>query len=293
MKIGVSSYSFSRLMREGKLDLMELPAYAAKFGYDSIELLNSFLPDPREVTEATFAKAAEFKTACEAAGVGIAAYLCSSNFLGEDGPEAEAEYLIRNTDVAASVGAPVMRFDACWNTAPEKNLRTFEQIAAYIAPSIRKVAAYAETKGVMTCTENHGFFFQDSIRVLHLISLVNHKNFGSLTDMGNFLCADEDPIHGVSALCNVAVHAHAKDFIVKKPGEWYPQGQGYMTTRGGNGIRGTIVGHGQVPVRQCLQILKNAGFDGTVVMEFEGVEDVLFAVESAGKNLREIVASLR
>ncbi len=293
MKIGVSSYSFNRLMTEGKVGLMELPAIAAKMGYEAIELLNNYLPDNREVTEATFAKAAEFKAACEAAGIAVAAYLCSSNFLGEGGPEAEAEYLIRNADVAAAVGAPIMRFDACWGVDREKNLVTFERVAEYIAPSIRKVAEYAQGKGVKTCTENHGFFFQDSDRVLHLISTVNHKNFGALTDMGNFLCADEDPVHGVSNLSTVAVHAHAKDFIVKKGGEFFPAGQGFLTTRGGNGIRGTIVGHGQVPVRQCLQVLKNAGFDGTVVVEFEGVEDPMTAVEWACANLKEIVASLR
>ncbi len=293
MKIGVSSYSFNRLMTEGKVSLMELPAIAARMGYEAIELLNNYLPDSREVTEETFAKAAEFKAACEAAGIAVAAYLCSSNFLGEGGPEAEAEYLIRNADVAAAVGAPIMRFDACWGVDKEKNLVTFERVAEYIAPSIRKVAEYAQGKGVKTCTENHGFFFQDSNRVLHLISTVNHKNFGALTDMGNFLCADEDPVHGVSNLSTVAVHAHAKDFIVKKGGEFFPTGQGFLTTRGGNGIRGTIVGHGQVPVRQCLQVLKNAGFDGTVVVEFEGVEDPMTAVEWACANLKEIVASLR
>ena len=46
-------------------------------------------------------------------------------------------------------------------------------------------------------------------------------------------------------------------------------------------------------MRQCLQVLKNAGFDGTVVVEFEGVEDPMTAVEWACANLKEIVASLR
>ena len=291
MKIGVSAYSFNRLMSAGEVDLIELPAIAAKMGYDAIELLNNYLPDSREVTDATFAKAAAFKAACDEAGIAIAAYLCSSNFLNN--PEDEAEYLIRNVDVAAAVGAPIMRFDHCWGVDKERNLVTYEQIAAYIAPHIRKVAEYAQGKGVKTCSENHGFFFQDSQRMLHLISTVNHKNYGALVDMGNLLCADEDPIYGVSNLSTVAFHAHAKDFIVKKGTEFFPAGQGFITTRGGNGIRGTIVGHGQVPLKQCLQILKNSGYDGTVVVEFEGVEDVMTAVQWAHDNLSEIIASLR
>lgn len=290
MKIGVSSYSFNRLMKAGEADLLELPAIAAKMGYEAIELLNSYLPDPREVTEATYAKAAEFKAACDAAGISVASYLCSSNFLGEEGPEAEADYLIRNVDVAASIGAPIVRFDACWKADPEKNLFTYKQVAEYIAPAIRSVAEYAEGKGVKTCTENHGRFFQDSERVLHLISTVDHKNFGALVDMGNFLGVDEDPIHAVSNLSTVAFHAHAKDFIYKKEGFIPAQ---FGVTRGGNGYRGTVIGHGQVPVKQCLQILKNAGFDGSIIVEFEGVEDVLTSVQWGYDNLKEIVASLR
>ena len=110
MKIGVSSYSFNRLMTEGKVGLMELPAIAAKMGYEAIELLNNYLPDSREVTEATFAKAAEFKAACEAAGIAVAAYLCSSNFLGEGGPEAEAEYLIRKEEARQRRNAAPARY---------------------------------------------------------------------------------------------------------------------------------------------------------------------------------------
>ena len=36
MKIGVSSYSFNRLMKDGKADLLELPAIASKMGYEAI-----------------------------------------------------------------------------------------------------------------------------------------------------------------------------------------------------------------------------------------------------------------
>ena len=44
------------------------------------------------------------------------------------------------------------------------------------------------------------------------------------------------------------------------------------SSRAGNYLRGTIIGHGNVPVKQCLHILKSAGYDDTISIEFEGME---------------------
>ena len=120
-------------------------------------------------------------------------------------------------------------------------------------------------------TENHGFFSQDSQRVEKLYNAVDHPNFALLCDMGNFLCADEDPALAVARVAPYAQYVHAKDFIWKSYKDADP-GEGAFRTRAGNFLRGTIVGHGNVPVQQCLHILKAAGFDGAIAIEFEGVE---------------------
>ena len=57
-------------------------------------------------------------------------------------------------------------------------------------------------------------------------------------------------------------------------------------TRAGNYLRGTVIGHGNVPVKQCLSILKSAGYDGTVAIEFEGMEDPVDAVRIGLANLK-------
>ena len=48
-----------------------------------------------------------------------------------------------------------------------------------------------------------------------LINTVNHPNFGWLCDMGNFLCADEDPAKSCGKAAPYVFYVHAKDFIVK------------------------------------------------------------------------------
>ena len=59
--------------------------------------------------------------------------------------------------------------------------------------------------------------------------------------------------------------------------------------RGCNCLKGTTVGQGIVPVAQCLAILKRAGFDGFVDVEFEGTEDCATALSEGLAFLRTII----
>ena len=137
--------------------------------------------------------------------------------------------------------------------------------------------------------ENHGFFCQDSERVEKLINGVAHPNFGWLVDMGNFLCADEPPATAVGRAMPYAFHVHAKDFHVQS-GAGTDPGEGWFQSRGGNYLRGAVIGHGDVPVMQCLRIMKNAGYDGVLSIEFEGIEDPIRGMTISLANLRRYVA---
>ena len=62
-----------------------------------------------------------------------------------------------------------------------------------------------------------------------------------------------------------------------------------INARGGNYLRGTVIGHGVVPVRACVHILQNAGYDGYLSVEFEGREETLPALENAREYLRKLL----
>jgi len=129
---------------------------------------------------------------------------------------------------------------------------------------------------------------QDSARVEKLINTVGHKNFGALIDIGNFMCADEDPAYAVGVLAPYANHVHAKDFHVKSGMSPNP-GDGWFKSRGGNYLRGAIVGHGSIAVDQCIGILKAGGYDGYVSLEFEGLENPLVGTSLGLKYLKRFV----
>ena len=132
-------------------------------------------------------------------------------------------------------------------------------------PVLQRDVLVSRLTGVLTMTENHGFFSQDSDRVEKLYTAVNHPNFALLCDMGNFMCADENPALAVARVAPYTRYVHAKDFIWRSYNDADP-GEGAFQTRAGNYLRGTIVGHGNVPVKQCLHILKAAGYDGTIAI---------------------------
>ena len=288
MKIGVSSYSFSRLVGSGQMKQLEVIAKAKEMGFDVIEF--STIAVPKGKTLAGFAK--ELRDEAARVGIAIANYTIGADFLrGSDGDlKAEIARVRREVDIAAILGVPGMRHDATGGWPPDhKGVKSFEAALPRLAAGCRGVTEYAAERGIKTMVENHGYFCQDSIRVEQLVTAVNHPNFGVLIDMGNFICADDDPPTAVGRLMPYAFHCHAKDFHLK-PGTMPFPGTGWSVSRGGNFWRGAIIGHGNVPILQCLRVMHRAGYAGVLSIEFEGMEDVLTGIALGLENLRRFVA---
>ena len=276
MKIGVSSYSFSKYMRATGANYLKICDIAKEMGFEGIEFIDLDLE--KQPAASVEALAREIRGHCDALGLPVAAYTVHADFLESDG---EAERLKAQVDVAEILGAKVLRHDVTWRRDVP-----WREIIDRCAPAIREVAEYAQKKGIRTCTENHGFVLQDSHRVETLILAVNHPNYGWLVDMGNFLCADEPPMHALPIAAPYAVHAHAKDFLLKRENP----GEGWFATRNGQFLRGTVVGHGVVPIRECVAELRKAGYDGWLSLEFEGMEDNLTALRCGLAFLKDAIA---
>jgi sugar phosphate isomerase/epimerase len=288
MRIGVSSYSFSQLVGRGAMTQLDVIPEAKAMGFDVIEF--STLALPQGETPLSFAP--RVRAACDEAGLPIANYTIGADFLnGSNGDwKAEAERLKTELRVAQILGAPGMRHDATGGyRPPHKGPRGFDDALPTLIKGCRAVTEFAADLGIRTMVENHGFFCQDSERVEKLANGVAHPNFGLLVDMGNFLCADEDSAQALGRVMPYAFHVHAKDFHVK-PGNGPNPGQGWFRSRAGNFLRGSIIGHGAVPIPQCLAIMKRAGYDGVLSIEFEGLEDPLKGIALGLENLRRYVA---
>lgn len=284
MRIGVSSYSFNKYIMETKCDYFKICDIAKEYGFEGIEFIEL---DNKNwgITDDPIKTAAEIREYCKKIDLEIIAYTIGADFLNRE-PEAEIERVCEALSVAKELGAPVLRHDVCYSL-PKKHLYSYRDAIKEMAPRIRRVTEYAATLGIRTCTENHGHIFQAPERVEELILAVNHENYGWLCDMGNFLCADADPVASVKVAAPYAFHSHAKDFIFKSNRERCPAG--FIRTLGDNHLRGTVIGHGVVNVPACVSVLKNAGYDKWLSIEFEGMEENLPALKAGLEYLKTCV----
>ena len=281
MKIGVSTYSFKKYMTQSGCSLFDVCDKAKELGFEGLD----FIEIPAESHEQRLEIAKQLREKCESLSLPIAAYTVGANFLADD-IEAEKARLRNCVDICEALGASVMRHDVA-SSLRKQPLYSYRQAIEEMAPHIREISLYAKEKGIKTCSENHGYVFQAPGRVEELILAVNEPNYAWLCDIGNFLCADEDPAKAVAIAAPYAIHAHVKDFLFKSGDSRAPIG--FFRTTGGNYLRGTVIGHGVVPVERCIGILKKAGYDGFLSVEFEGAEENIQALRDGLAFLKQIV----
>lgn len=283
MKISVSTYSFGSYADKSKLGITGVMDKALEMGFEGIELVEcEELYDPATIKE--------IKDHSEAIGIPIVALDVGADFTKDNcaSLDSEIERVKKLVDIAAMLGAPKMRHDVAYGNMTGRYGISFDDVLPTIVKGCRAVADYAEKCGVMTMFENHGIFIQDSNRVEKLINAVAHPNFGYLIDLGNFMCADENPNHAVGVLAKYAVHAHAKDFHLKSGALECP-GEGWFTTRSGDHLRGAIIGHGDANCAQSVRKLKSTGYDGYLSIEFEGLEDNITGIRLGLENLKKYI----
>lgn len=290
MKLAVSSYSFSQYINKGKMTQLDVVRKAAEMGFSGIDFID-LMPNENPTFEDQLAYAAKIRQESERNGIEIVAYTIGANLYtgSKETDEIEVERLCRQLDVAAALGAKIMRHDVCKVEKVNGRTVSFEQMLPTIAENARKVTAYAKTLGIRTCSENHGRVVQDSDRIEALYNAVADDNYGLLIDIGNFACVDEDSVHAVSRLAPYAIHVHAKDFRVYPFGTPVSKIENPYVTRGCKALYGCAIGAGNIPVEQCVAILKRAGYDGYLTIEYEGIEDCIQGILHGLYNLKRYI----
>ncbi len=282
MKIGITSYSVSRAISDGRLSPLDTITWAAKHGAECYELSpgNTFPIREGDMPEQVVARAA-------AEGILLSSFTFTANCIKATAAEraAEVERVKREADIAARMQVKRMRCDAGWRNPPDATLANFEADLPYVADCLREVADYAYQYGITTTVENHGYHFQGSERVRRLVMAVDRPYYRQTLDVGNFSCVDEDNLAAVRNNIDLAAMIHLKDFF-RRPAGNPPVDDTWSRTRAGNYIRATIVGHGSLDMRSICQVIRESGYDGCVSVEFEGLEDCLYATELGLKNAK-------
>lgn len=266
MKLGISTYSLYQAYQAGEMSVTDIIAYIAEIGAEHVEIvpLGYNLVEQPELIQ-------QIKQQAAASGIEISNYAIGANFahLNDEAYAQEIARVKQEVDVAAALGAKRMRHDVA--SSSDLSIGNFLQQLPHLAEACREIADYAKQYGIITSVENHGYFLQQSDRVQALVKTVDHENFRTTLDIGNFLCADEPSLVAVKNNIPLASMVHVKDFLYR-PAAKMP-GEGWFNTSNGNWLRGTIVGHGDIDIPQVLTIIKQSGYDGYISIEFEGMEE--------------------
>ncbi len=262
LKISLAEWSLHRMIESGKLATLDFPQVAREeFGIEAVELVNILMEGP-EVGQIR-----ELRRRAEDHGVKVLLIMCDDE--GDLSAAGRKERLTaaRNhfkwVDAAAGLGCRAIRVNTGGETAPPTR-----EMAGWCAESCRELLQYAEKSRIQVLIENHWGLSGDLDLLVALMEEVNHPLFGTLPDFGNFP-PGADRYQAVAKMMPYAkaVSAKCHDFDDRTGEE-------------------TATDFGRM-----LKIVRDAGYQGTIGIEYEGERlDEFEGVRRAKRLLEKLIA---
>lgn len=262
LRIGLAGYSMRQYLQakpgtKGAIDLMGFVDYAAGLGVDAVELTSYFFP-----TQIDDAYLNGLKRHCHVNGLDISGGAIRNNFtLPDEDPELQKWFAHVDTWLGhyQKLGAPVVRV---FSGVPPKGV-TEEQGIANGIKNLKKALVSAEKHGVILGLENHDYLTKID-RMLPIIQAIDSPWFGVNLDSGNVDTTDVYP--QLAKILPYAVNVQLKV-------ETGPPKQKVPTD-----------------VPRFVKMLKDGGYRGYVVLEYESAEDPYEAIPRHLDALREAIA---
>ena len=149
---------------------------------------------------------------------------------------------------------------------------------------------YASKYNITVLMENHMYYTNGAERVCAVMDAMKGYPFGAQLDIGNFVCVGDKPEIAAEKLLPYTKVIHAKDFYIRDrsqdPG--YVEiglGRPWLRSVQGDYLRGSIFGQGDLNIRRILKMIKASGYDGNILIEYEGIEDPEYGAACSFANL--------
>jgi sugar phosphate isomerase/epimerase len=260
MRVGLAAYSMREFLQakpgaKARMDLLGFVDWAATVDTDAVELTSYYFPDP--VTP-EFLR--ELKRRCHLNGLDISGGAIRNNFTLPPGEELERWFTHLDTwlDHYATLGAPVIRVFA---GIPPKGVSEEQGIQNAIA-NMGRACNMAAKKGVILGLENHDYLTKID-RMLPIVRAVTSPWFGVNFDSGNVDAPD--PYAELAKIAPYAVNVQLKVEV------------------------GPAKAKQPTDVPRVVKLLKESGFRGYIVLEYEARPDPYVAIP---KHLAELGAAI-
>ena len=286
MKVGLSVYSLKPEFQKG-MTIEEAFAWTKENGGDFVELVSfvtDFKSDPNLIERAL--------EASRKYDLPMLTYCTPGDVCGKTEEEfAEAiAGLKEHIDIAHRLGVKTVRHDlsSFRRLVEENTIEYYDKDLPRIIQACQELCDHAAQYGIVVTVENHGFYINGGDRVRRLMLAVDRENFGCTLDVGNSLCVDEDPYVCVCTLLPFVKAVHYKDFIVRTCNELMGEDELWFRSNHGRYLKGTIVGQGEIDLRSITEKIKASGYDKTVTVEYEGMEDCKLGSRQGMANVRKL-----
>ena len=251
-------------------------AQAARHGYRALEvrLYNADII-PADLPAAD--RAAMRKTLAEH-GMSIVGLGASTRFAFADAATRRANEtdLVKYLELAADLNVPMVR---TFGSPGQIDIPMSDAIN-YVAESLNRVAPAAERLGVDVILETHDAFCNGA-DVAATLAQVESKAIGAVWDIHHPFRMGEDIATTWRVLGQRVKHFHIKDARLRPDGSWQL----------------VLLGQGEVPCRQAVELLDRAGYTGYISVEWEKkwhpeIEEPEIALPQHADLLREWFAAL-
>jgi len=266
MNKGITIWSGNQLFSKGEITVRGFIEYAAKLGFEGIDL-GYFWQDRKNEFQELPKWLAENRIA-------LSGYIVGNNFGGVVGTDKEAgeiKKVFQAIDEAKIIGANRLRI-----FAGGRDGLGWEEGSKMVLDCFQRCTEYAEKQKIKLALEDHHGLASNSEQVLFYVKKINSPYFGVTVDIGNFLFGQEDPIVGTRNTAPYAYMVHVKDW------QKLPDGK----------LLGATVGDGVVDVRGCLKVLKESGYQGFLSLEYEGQEDARKGIERSLRHMEKCLAEI-
>lgn len=196
----------------------------------------------------------DMRRAIEKAGLKVAALSAHSNLIDT---VYGVDYLKKAVRFAYILGAPLV------NTAegPKPGWMTDDDAFRVMKYNLAELLRTCANYGITLTIEPHGVYTTTAEGLLRILSLADSPHLAVNFDTGNVTVAGNDSVRTLQAVVKHVRHVHVKD-VVRVKSDGHATGQ----------TAGCAVGDGDVDIKGCLRVLREAGYDGCLSIECDGVE---------------------
>jgi sugar phosphate isomerase/epimerase len=236
-------------------NLADFLAYAAKAGFDSVELqISDVWPEtgkPEVEAEKVAAMLFDNGLKCSALAAGN-----DFNVIEEDEVKAQVERFEMCCNLALIVGAPVIRTEGggVKESVPE------DLWVDAITGCVWECLDFVEEMGLILAIDNHGWITNNVDVLAGILETIDHPQVGTNLDTMNYRWYGypvETLPYIFDRVAQWVKHTHFKD------------GKGFRDTYVGGAL-----GTGEVPIGDAVAALKANGYQGVWCAEYEGARDV-------------------